>query len=408
MGAFKPEKISPPDPKPEDASQPRRSWFVKHPKKTIFILLASVFCIMLFVTEKILALKANTHISGIKRSIRLREYDPLLYRFQSYNDPEKKVFDSFTQKTYVLRIDRNGFIMPSKIHEHPDYVIVFLGASTTECTWVDEENKFPYLVGRLLEKETGLKINSYNASKAGNNTLHSIDILYNKLIPLKPNIVVMMHNVNDVNILLYENTYWNHNPYRSPIAEDKPSLVKEFKKIRDLLIPYLYAGLKECIRFVRGSKEVDEFKKVRGKKRQPIDQAYLAHEFRLNLETFIQICKIRGIIPVLMTQQNRIKSHPDRVILRQLNLFGQPKGMTYADYKEIYDLFNQTIRETGAQNGVKVIDLAQKIPPEKDFLFDAIHLTDRGSKLAANIIREELRPLITNPSAPKPLKSSAP
>jgi hypothetical protein len=352
---------------------------------------------MIFVTEKILALKANTHISGIKRSIRLREYDPLLYRFQSYNDPEKKVFDSFTQKTYVLRIDRNGFIMPSKIHEHPDYVIVFLGASTTECTWVDEENKFPYLVGRLLEKETGLKINSYNASKAGNNTLHSIDVLYNKLIPLKPNIVVMMHNVNDVNILLYENTYWNHNPYRSPIAEDKPSLVKEFKKIRDLLIPYLYAGSKECIRWVRGSKEVDEFKGVRGKKTQPIDRAYLANEFRLNLTTFIQICKIRGIIPVLMTQQNRIKSHPDRVILRQLNLFGQPKDMTYAEYKEIYDLFNQTIRETGAQNGVRVIDLAQKIPPEKDFLFDAIHLTDRGSKLAAKIIREELRPLVKLP-----------
>jgi hypothetical protein len=164
-----------------------------------------------------------------------------------------------------------------------------------------------------------------------------------------------------------------------------------------LLIPYLYAGSKECIRWVRGSKEVDEFKGVRGKKTQPIDRAYLANEFRLNLTTFIQICKIRGIIPVLMTQQNRIKSHPDRVILRQLNLFGQPKDMTYAEYKEIYDLFNQTIRETGAQNGVRVIDLAQKIPPEKDFLFDAIHLTDRGSKLAAKIIREELRPLVKLP-----------
>ena len=81
--------------------------------------------------------------------------------------------------------------------------------------------------------------------------------------------------------------------------------------------------------------------------------------------------------------------------------------MTYADYKEIYDLFNQTIRETGAKNGVMVIDLAQKIPAEKDFLFDAIHLTDQGSKLAATIIREKLRPLIRT-SAPKPLKGSDP
>jgi lysophospholipase L1-like esterase len=384
---------------PPDHSQPSRHWWEAHPKKTLLIFLFSVICIMLVVTEKILALKANTHTSGIKRSIRLREYDPLLYRFQTYDDPQKKVFDSFTHKTYVLRVDHDGFIMPSKVHAHPDFVIVFLGASTTECTWVDEKNKFPYLVGRLMEKETGQKVNSYNASKAGNNTLHSINILYNKLISLKPNIVVMMHNVNDLNILLYENTYWNPNPYRSPIVVDKPSLIKQFKEIRDLLIPYTYAGMKDVIRLIRGNKEVDEFKKVRGKKIN-IDKSYLANEFRLNLETFIQICKIRGIVPVLMTQQNRIKTTPDPVILRQLNLFGEGKGMDYADYKEIYDLFNQTIRETGDRNGILVIDLAKKIPPEKEFLFDAIHLTDQGSKVAAQIIQEALRPIMAHPRKP--------
>jgi lysophospholipase L1-like esterase len=385
---------------PPDPSKPRRNWFEANPKKIILIVLCSSICIILLVTEIILALNSNTHTSGIKRSIRLREYDPLLYRFQKYNDPQMKAYDSFTQKTYVLRVDQDGFIMPSKIHAHPDFVIVFLGASTTECTWVDEENKFPYLVGRLLEKQTRQKINSYNSSKAGNNTLHSIDILYNKLIPLKPNIVVMMHNVNDLNVLLYENTYWNHNPYRSPIVEDKPSLIKQFKEIRDLLIPYSYSGMKDVIRLIRGSKEVDEFKKVRGKKIN-IDKSYLANEFRLNLETFIQICKIRGINPVLMTQQNRIKTNPDPVILRQLNLFGESKGMTYADYKEVYDLFNHTIKETGAKNGILVIDLAKEIPPEKEFLFDAIHLTDQGSKVAAQIIQEALRPIMAHPIKPQ-------
>ena len=310
-----------------------------------------------------------------------------------------KVYDSFTQKTYILRADQDGFIMPSKIHAHPDFVIVFLGASTTECTWVDEENKFPYLAGRLLEKQTGQKINSYNASKAGNHTLHSIDILYNKLIPLKPNIVVMMHNVNDLNTLLFEDTYWNNNPYRSPIVEDKPSLIKQFREIRDLLIPYSYAGMKDVIRLIRGNKEVDEFKKVRGKKIN-IDKYYLANEFRLNLETFIQICKIRGIDPVLMTQQNRFKSNPDPVILDRFNLLGETRGITYANYKEVYDLFNDTIRETGAKNDILVIDLAKKIPPEKEFLFDAIHLTDQGSKLAAQIIQEALRPMMAHPIKP--------
>ena len=399
MNLFLSKKTPQYDSIPPDPSKPRRNWFETNPKKTLLIFLFSSMCIILFFMEKILALNSNTYTSGIKRSIRLREYDPFLYRFQTYDDQQKKEFDSFTQKTYVLRVDQDGFIMPSKIHAHPDFVIVFLGASTTECTWVDEENKFPYLVGRLLEKQTLSKINSYNASKAGNNTLHSIDILYNKLIPLKPNIVVMMHNVNDLNTLLYENTYWNHNPYKSPIVEDKPSLIKQLREIRDLLIPYSYAGMKDVIRLIRSSKEVDEFKKLRGKKIN-IDKSYLANEFRLNLETFIQICKIRGIDPVLMTQHNRIKSNPDPAILRQLNFFGESKGMTYADYKEVYDLFNHTIRETGAKNGILVIDLAKKIPPEKEFLFDSIHLTDQGSKIAAQIIQEALRPLMAHPITP--------
>ena len=46
--------------------------------------------------------------------------------------------DSLAQKPYVLRVDRQGFIMPSKIHDHPDLTIAFLGGSTTECIYVDE------------------------------------------------------------------------------------------------------------------------------------------------------------------------------------------------------------------------------------------------------------------------------
>ena len=60
--------------------------------------------------------------------------------------------DGLEQKPYVLRVDRQGFIMPAKIHDHPDLTIAFLGGSTTECTYVDEDQRFPYLVGRLLER----------------------------------------------------------------------------------------------------------------------------------------------------------------------------------------------------------------------------------------------------------------
>lgn len=74
---------------------------------------------------------------------------------------------------------------------------------------MDEGNRFPCLVGHLLEQKTGKKVTSINAAMGGNNSLHSLDILLNKIIPLKPDVVVMMHNINDLVALMYDKTYWD-------------------------------------------------------------------------------------------------------------------------------------------------------------------------------------------------------
>ena len=97
----------------------------------------------------------------------------------------------------------------------PDLTLVFLGGSTVACIYVDEESRFPSLVGQLLSQQTGKKVTSYNSGVGGNNSLHSLDILLNKIIPLKPDVVVMMHNINDLVALIYDKTYWSNNPTRS-------------------------------------------------------------------------------------------------------------------------------------------------------------------------------------------------
>ena len=79
-------------------------------------------------------------------------------------------------------------------------------------------------MGRRLEEALTVKVNSYNAARSGNNSLHSINILLHKLMPLKPDIVVMMHNINDLVALLYEQTYWNNNASRRVMVTVKPTL----------------------------------------------------------------------------------------------------------------------------------------------------------------------------------------
>jgi lysophospholipase L1-like esterase len=307
--------------------------------------------------------------------------------------------DTLVRRPYIIRVDENGFIMPAKVHEHPDLTLVFLGGSTTEDIYDDENNRFPYLAGHLLEESTGLRVNSYNAAKSGNDSLHSLDVLLNKVLPLKPDLVAMMHNINDLSILLFEKSYWNRNPSRSPLIEKKPdwrtvgkNLEETFQLARDLVVPNLYAALHRLLH-AEGKSQADEFHQVRGQKIE-VNQDYLVREFTLNLQTFINICRARGITPVLLTMPSRLKDDPDPLIRRLMQRLEEQNGITYRDFKGAFDHFNQAIREVAAQNRVLLVDLAQEIPQEKEYMSDVVHFTPAGSRLVAQKIAAGLSPLL--------------
>jgi len=109
---------------------------------------------------------------------------------------------------------------------------------------------------------------------------------------------------------------------------------------------------------------------------------------------FVDICKARNILPVLMTQHNRIKYNPDSAIKESLKKLKREHDISYEAYKNIYGLFNEAIRETGFKNDILVIDPDKAVPKEKEYMWDAVHLNDIGSRLVAEIISRDLKPLI--------------
>jgi hypothetical protein len=380
--------------------QTRKNWLERHPKKLLVLLLFLVVCGLALLTEKILALKAGNlrHTPGVKRSIKLREFEPGYVEVLLPPKEAMTVSDTLVRREYILRVDDDGYIMPSEVHERPDLTLVFLGGSTTECIYDDENNRFPYLAGRMIEERTRLKVNSYNAAKSGNNSLHSINVLLNKALAVNPDVVVMMHNINDLSILLYEKTYWNRHPTRSPLLVKEPTwktvgknLEETFRLARDLVIPNLYNAVHRLVH-VESKFKTDEFKQVRGRKIE-VRQEQLVPEFTLNLQTFINICRARGITPVLMTMPSRLKDAPDPLIARMMKGLEDQQGIGYRDFKGAFDRFNQVIREVGAQNQALVVDLAREMPPEKEYMSDVAHYTPAGSRLAAQNIAAALTPL---------------
>ena len=372
------------------------NWFQRHAKTTLAAVTLIVILAIVFATEKFLQFNNRQHgitleAEAERRYAKLKEYRPGTRLLLSFPRNLLPYTDNVFTKQYRFAIDNNGFVAPSRKYEAPDKVIVFLGGSTTECMFVDEDHRMPYVAGQILEKETGDKINSYNGGMSGNNSLNAIDILINKVIPLKPDVVVFMENINDLSTLLYEGTYWNKNKARSPIETlKKRPLVG--KLLNEIFIPnlnYAYKTMKKTL----FKPEEDEFSSSRGKK-LVIDQAKMVHDFAADLQTIVCTCKAWGIVPVLMTQANRITAHPDPVVATYIGRYGQETGISYQKFKEVYDAFNDTIREVGRKNQVMVIDLAREVPQDKKYLYDLVHFNDAGSQLAAQIIAARLKGII--------------
>ncbi len=377
------------------------NWFERNPKKTIIFILLFLCLFIIYGAEIYLRLTSenlDNYDSGLKRYIVLREPQPLQV---TNNTPTKRYLtltDGLEKKNYVMRIDENGFIMPSKRYDNPDVTLAFLGSSTTECGFVDEEKRFPYLTGKLLEKKLDLKINSYNAAAHGNNSIHSLNILLNKVLPLNPDVVIMKHNISDLRILMSTGTYWSTGSGDSPIvvtSTNSFSARSFFRSIKNMLIPNLYAKVKQFAdRFSDNDTPIIPVGKGGSVK---IDKARILKEFKMNLRTFVSICESRGITPVLMTQANRYTDAPDKIVVDSLKRLKEYYGFEYSDFKALADAFNEAVRQVALESEIKLIDLAAEVPQTNEYLYDSTHLNNNGSELSAEIIARELVGLVEIP-----------
>lgn len=331
-----------------------------------------------------------------ERVIRLRQLPANLDERREPGASYCRETDVLTNRPVRLRTDGHAFIGPSAVHTNPEARIFFLGGSTTECLWVDESNRFPFAVGRLLEGDTGLRVNSWNAGKGGNNSLHGLDILLNEILPLRPDIAVFMEVVNDLNILLYTGTYWNDHPTRSPVKTirlelDAPATARTLAgDAFEVIAPHLRAALLR--RSEAAATAADEWKHLRGTKLS-FNAARIRDAFADNLRTFVSICRIRGVRPVLMTQQNRFAMPPDPFVARTLKKVEDDFGITYAQYFDLYTSMNEIVRSVAKDQDVLLIDLDRLVPKSRDYLYDTVHFNDAGSRFAARLIAAELRKL---------------
>lgn len=364
----------------------------------VFINFAAALALLL-ATENILQRLGGGFDPRTSRSVNLSEYGSDSEGILIPTPSQLARTDSLEFGHYKMRTDADGFIQPSNRHKNPDVSIVFLGGSTTATAFVPEGKRWPALVADLLEGKTGLAINTANSGRAGNHSMHSNILLMAKILPMKPNIVVMLHNINDFGILHNEESYWNGNLRRGIIADKNHSLPVQvfrfFVHLKNEYFPNIYYATRRLLNLERFGQTMNPTENWSNQK--PLHPSHIKQAFRSSLETFVSISRVWGVTPVLMTQANRFRSDqnhdPTTAGKRQARVL-QDRGLDEADFFKLYLEMNQIIRNVTQEENVGLIDLDKEIPKSPDYLYDMIHLNEAGSEYQARIVARSLRQIL--------------
>jgi lysophospholipase L1-like esterase len=301
--------------------------------------------------------------------------------------------DGGLQETYPMATDKEGFIEPARRHQQPDLNIVFLGGSTTECMYVAPDNRFPLLTALKLEQALDLKINGINAGMSGNNSMHSLLLLLGKVVPLRPDFVVLMHGINDIGALSSNGTYWIKSDSLRLFEEERLSVEYAGKILVRALIPYTTVQLQH------GYKSVLELFRIRRAQAQtpapaeaPDRRAEMGRDFESSLRSFVRVATAWGITPVLMTQvyvEPTSAAERSSAFVNREQLAGA--GPRPNDHPSLLDYFNAITREVARSEAIPLIDLARARAWRFGDVYDAVHFTDEGSKQVAEIIATALK-----------------
>jgi len=338
------------------------------------------------------------------RAIRLPLFPPNS-RYISKPPPEylEARTEGLPARDYVINTDADGFIMPGRVHGEPDLTIAFLGGSTTENFLVPARARFPHLAGQEIEACTNSRVNTINAGRSGITSMHSLNIFVNTVLPHRPDIAVMMHNINDYAMLHHEGSYWNDHPGRSLLTTfstrpEEPE--NRFARLAYLLVPRTTNFLNH-LGDTPPPPSTDP-QATRWGTPKHIETDRITSQFSRSLETFIHTARSWGVQPVLMTMPDR---WPEDLASAPSNIhdFINRKVFAIDDYSVFtdgFDRMNDTVRQTAAKFDVPVIELASAIPPSVDFMFDAIHFNEAGSRMAAGVIAEELCDVVKTDLSP--------
>jgi lysophospholipase L1-like esterase len=108
----------------------------------------------------------------------------------------------------------------------------------------------------------------------------------------------------------------------------------------------------------------------------------------------ISISRDNGIEPVLVTQPLLEGFGVDEVTGVDLGTIELAPGRSGKMSWDLQEVYNDVTRSVGREQNVQVIDLAQRLPKSSRNFYDLIHFTNAGAQAVADILAQDLCPVL--------------
>lgn len=271
--------------------------------------------------------------------------------------------------TARIRINSLGFRSPELSQPKPKsrLRLAFVGGSTTFCAEVSgNEWTWPHLVmQQLKERYPDVDMDYVNAGIPGITTASSVVNLERRVRPLEPDVIVLYEGFND---LLVEITKVARNQGLHARRTDQG--LARWSLGWDLLTKNMQIAVAR-----RRSKS--------GRQPLVVDRTNVSRGFGRTLSEIID--RSQQIAPVvavatLSYRMRRDQSAEEQLAAAEAALFYLP-FLSPAGMIDIYDRYNETIRQVSESERVVLIGQEDSIPGDAAHFHDTIHLADAGAEL---------------------------
>jgi lysophospholipase L1-like esterase len=283
-----------------------------------------------------------------------------------------------------IRINNLGFRGPDLDLEKPGSTcrIAFLGSSTTYDANAGEGENWPDQTAQLIGASlAGCAVDFVNAGVPGYSTAQMLRYYAARVDRLNPDLVVILPGdlEHDLDELAARRGFTIHRPQSSWLSRHS----------------VLYAKMEKNIRIVRLQRAAFSHK---GKLEAKPGEVTPAFEARLRQLVGLLVQQQRLVALVTISGQlRRGQTREQQVRAANTSLFYMPY-MSIPDLLDMRDGYNDVIRRVAQESSVLLIDVAERIPGDRDYYADTAHFTAMGSREMARIVADALlayRPLQT-------------